>query len=821
MLLSSLAELSLLTHASPPPEPLSRAHDALSGLFTYYSQTERGGQPAPPATDCPCFHCSDDTPCHNKTQCTVCSVRDDAHCDADPIACYTTAAKACNCNDPPKPWPPGANTAATYFFVCGQIGGTGPAGTTVQPDQCLCESDWPFGCTNCYRWWTAVAIEAMASYAIAKELKPPSQHAATAAAAATQPTEAEMILHAIESAWTHAPYNAYWNATEHGTWVDDFAWYGLAYMRAHDWTGGVEWLKRAADIHDWARTYGWDKRATAAGGECGGFWWNTNDDKRFKDSISMVEVLHLASRLAVAPALAPAERQRFLRSAEDTWAWLFAFDGGRGLLAPNGIMSTGAQPEWCCAADSAAVGDRDDGSARCSNSRVPGMSYNHGLLMSSAALLYNATGTASYLARAQQLLAAAAANLTNADGAVRDVQRGSRMNAPGLGSCSGQSGHDPGTDFFSFKGIFVAHLAYFAEALGPRLTGTMRAQLLSMVSNSSEHAWSRSATRPPFDASDHCNVSVPAAAAAAAAASVLNEPSPEVVGGGGGASDGPPKFRWWWSESSSALETPPDPRLWFVKADLRCQYTSALYRGQTDSAATCSAHCAATLGCVKWSFNNDWAHSGDEPNCWLFAPDNSSDRGTGPACGIALGFTSGVKRPANVETGASCATRCEGHDVAADPTDQAPLAASRQLGVKTETQTASVVEASLSSSTPLPSPPDVPACRCDAACARHLDCCLDFVEECAAPEEQLPSCAGRCYEGSAVPIPGGGYCWCEEGCDNTFTDNNSLGSCCADFTWRCEQGAADPLCLDARTQTQALHLFVAHHVLQELPQSQR
>ena len=96
MLLSSLAELSLLTHASPPPEPLSRAHDALSGLFTYYSQTERGGQPAPPATDCPCFHCSDDTPCHNKTQCTVCNVRDDAHCDADPIACYTTAAKACN-----------------------------------------------------------------------------------------------------------------------------------------------------------------------------------------------------------------------------------------------------------------------------------------------------------------------------------------------------------------------------------------------------------------------------------------------------------------------------------------------------------------------------------------------------------------------------------------------------------------------------------------------------------------------------------------------------------------------------------------------------
>ena len=284
------------------------------------------------------------------------------------------------------------------------------------------------------------------------------------------------------------------------------------------------------------------------------------------------------------------------------------------------------------------------------------------------------------------------------------------------------------------------------------------------------------------------------------------------------ASDGaPPKFRWWWSESSDVLETPPDPRLWFVKQDLRCQYAAALERSQTNSAATCAAHCAATPGCVKWSFNNDWSWSAqrvrdDEPNCWLFATDNSSDRDAGPACGIttaSVGFTTGVRRPANVETGATCAARCEGHGAAAvDPVSQAPLAASRQPSVETE-EAASVHEASQS--------PDVPACRCDAACARHLDCCLDYVEECAAPEAQLPSCAGRCYEGLGVPIPGGGYCWCDEGCDNTFTDNNSLGSCCADFTWKCLEGAADPLCLDARTQTQALHLFVAHHVLQALP----
>ena len=66
---------------------------------------------------------------------------------------------------------------------------------------------------------------------------------------------------------------------------------------------------------------------------------------------------------------------------------------------------------------------------------------------------------------------------------------------------------------------------------------------------------------------------------------------------------------------------------------------------------------------------------------------------------------------------------------------------------------------------------------------------------------------------AAVPIPGGGYCFCDRGCDNSFTDNNSHGGCCADYEWRCEGGQRDQLCMDARTQAQALQLFVAHHVL--------
>jgi hypothetical protein len=106
----------------------------------------------------------------------------------------------------------------------------------------------------------------------------------------------------------------------------------------------------------------------------------------------------------------------------------------------------------------------------------------------------------------------------------------------------------------------------------------------------------------------------------------------------------------------------------------------------------------------------------------------------------------------------------------------------------------------------------------------------------------MPSCQGRCSgaklaeakgakaageaspDGMAgvvpwtvpLPIPGGGYCFCDAGCENSFTDNNSHGGCCADYKWRCTVGGQrDPLCMDARTQAQALNAFVAHHVVEQ------
>ena len=86
--------------------------------------------------------------------------------------CFTTAGHECNCNDPPSPLPPGANTAASFVFSCGQLGGSAAPGVPVMAWQCKCLSDWPRGCENCYRWWSAVTLEAMVNYALAADLPP-------------------------------------------------------------------------------------------------------------------------------------------------------------------------------------------------------------------------------------------------------------------------------------------------------------------------------------------------------------------------------------------------------------------------------------------------------------------------------------------------------------------------------------------------------------------------------------------------------------------------------------------------------------------------
>ena len=96
-----------------------------------------------------------------------------------------------------------------FFFACGQIGGGGT------PSLGACSCDDPKVCLYCYRWWDAIALESIATHGIYTNTKNYSTTATTI--------------------FAHSPYNSNWNATAICTFVDDFTWYGIAYLRVYEW----------------------------------------------------------------------------------------------------------------------------------------------------------------------------------------------------------------------------------------------------------------------------------------------------------------------------------------------------------------------------------------------------------------------------------------------------------------------------------------------------------------------------------------------------------------------------------------------------------
>ena len=91
--------------------------------------------------------------------------------------------------------------------MCAQIG------TATTPGKCTCYT--PSACLNCFRWWTAIALESVATYGIYTKSK-------------THSNIPELVFE-------HSPYNANWNATAACTFIDDFTWYGIAYLRVYEW----------------------------------------------------------------------------------------------------------------------------------------------------------------------------------------------------------------------------------------------------------------------------------------------------------------------------------------------------------------------------------------------------------------------------------------------------------------------------------------------------------------------------------------------------------------------------------------------------------
>lgn len=218
-----------------------------------------------------------------------------------------------------------------------------------------------------------------------------------------------------------------------------------------------------------------------------------------------------------------------------------------------------------------------------------------------------------------------------------------------------------------------------------------------------------------------------------------------------------PKFHWWWTKKETQQVMPPDAGLYLHKTGLRCMGNNTqLWDGAVASEDVCEMKCTRSKRCSKYLFSTTQYH------CWTWSYNrtdhicNNTDRD----------FNVGVKRPVGHDT--SCKAWC-------------------------------------GSDKPLKVEPGV--CYCDAKCTTHLDCCLDYADECV--KQEFLSCKGLCKTAQAQAIEGGGYCWCLDGCNPQFTDNNSMGSCCPDYPQQC-LGVKMPACLDARSQGSALNLFLAH-----------
>ena len=373
------------------------------------------------------------------------------------------------------------------------------------------------------------------------------------------------------------------------------------------------WANRSAALLDWAFENGWDD-------PCGGFWWSNCDTSLFKYSITILEVLHLSSKLAY---LFPNE-SKYLERAQKIWDWFFAFDSGYGLMTKDYLVSTGAMPERCCNATT------DNMYTRCHNSRIHGTSYNQGVLMSSAAYLYLRTANKTYLTVGLRALDAILTNYTTKEGTLIDEVRGVQTFPT---TCSSMG--DPGGDWFSFNGIFMLHLSYFTELLykNGTLPNATLDHIRTFVEKTSDTAWNKSAVWPPFkNIKDICNLGQP-------------KLTPAVKF---------PKFHWWWNQDVTAHITPPDPSHFYHKSHIRCHTVGAddtqFWEGQVDSELACTIKCRDNPLCSKYLFGN----SPDAPNtnCWNWSY-NRSDH----LCNQTdTDFSVGVKRPIGH---ASCVGKCE------------------------------------------------------------------------------------------------------------------------------------------------------------------
>ena len=303
---------------------------------------------------------------------------------------------------------------------------------------------------------------------------------------------------------------------------------------------------------------------------------------------------------------------------------------------------------------------------------------------------------------------------------------------------------DPGGDWYSFSGIFMNHLSYFTTLLADNVT--LSPPLLQRI---------KRLVQLSSDAAWNRSAVWPPFVQEDACNTGPLAPSVTY-----------PKFHWWWGKNNTVQPiVPPDPGTFFHKGELRCTAlsndTQALWEGVVAKEENCRNRCSSHSNCSKYMFRTYLESDNNFANCWMW----SYNRSDHTCSKHDVGFSVGAKRP----VGGTCAGRCSSKE---------PV--KFQEGV----------------------------CYCDSDCAKHLDCCLDYVNHCITSNVPI-TCKGWCGKSEPLPVRSGGYCWCVEGCLPWSTDNNIDGSCCPDYSTTC-QNVTIPTCLDARSQGSALNLFIAH-----------
>lgn len=381
------------------------------------------------------------------------------------------------------------NTTGRHWNCCGQTGGAGGASTFG----CACTAPDGHNCLNCLRWWHAEGLNAMIVFTTAF------------------PWLLDMREHTAELADTLAqlsPYNVGFARTMPWVYVDDYGWYVLSFLRAYELLGDDKYLSEARETFDFLWSIGWDA-------QCSGFYWEVTgpggkDDATVqavqplprrraaakpefamqKNAVTNLEMLQAAARLHLITGEAA-----YLEKAKLVWGWFTSSP----LLGADGLIGDALSGDASVQCDCCNGTSGEPGKPKCVRMRVDSTgapshvwSYDQGMFIGAAALLYRATNDSAYAEAGLRTVHAVLSHLTTSDGVLREDLRTPGHTPAGPPPCT--ESNDPGGDFYSFKGVTVLQLADFAASVP--LNASDAGAIRELLATSSDSAWSTRATPP-------------------------------------------------------------------------------------------------------------------------------------------------------------------------------------------------------------------------------------------------------------------------------------------------------------------------------------